>query len=403
MTRQRTAFWIIVLYVITGLPFGIIYETIPVYLRMRGLSHEHIGLLNLVQLAWTFKVLWGPMVERFGTPRNWIVSCLFVLGCVHLGFAFSDAYQTPTFVFAMLLWALAVASATQDMAIDGLFIRMTRHEEDEGLSNGLRVSAYRISMVLGSGGAIMLANWLHWQWIFGVCGLTFFICLALMFLGPQAAKQRPTGLPWKQWRQVLLSWFRLPGSWGTMLFILLYRTGDAAVAAMSKAFWVDQGVEPLAIGFVNSTVGMFATVVGALGGGWYTSRYGIFRALWVLGTLQAMGSLAYALVAMGDNSHSSLYLASTIEHFTHGLGTAALMTFLTHLCDPTAAATQFAALTAAMATMRAIAGAGSGFVVGALGFTWFFVLAFVAAFPAYACLPWVKQRLRAQDRQPLRL
>lgn len=396
MTRRSTTFWVIIFYALSGLPFGIVYDTIPVYLRLQGMSLKLIGFTNVVQLAWTLKVLWGPLVERVGTPRHWIMGCLATLGCVHLGLAASAVYPAYNYtMLPVLLIALALASATQDIALDGLFVRMMRKSDDEGWGNGLRVSAYRLAMVLGGGGAVMMANSLGWPGVFVASAVVFFCLIGVMVLAPADAAENDRAVPFAEWVSIMRRWLAQPGALGTMGFIFLYRTGDAAVAAMSKTFWVDQGVDAWDIGFVNSTVGMLFTVLGALGGGFLTSRLGIWRSLWIFGIFQAAGSLAYAAVAYQNMSHMSLYVASTAEHFTHGLATAALMTFLTRLCEPQAAATQFAALTAVMALMRALAGAASGMMVEWVGFASFFMLTFAIAFPSYALLPWVKKRLDA--------
>lgn len=396
MTRRSTTLWVIVLYAISGLPFGIVYDTIPVYLRLQGMSLKDIGLTNLVQLAWALKVLWGPLVERFGTPRLWVIGCLCALAAVHLGLAAFAWHPVQGQAWLpLLLVCLAVAAATQDIAIDGLFVRIMRASDDDGFGNALRVSAYRLSMVLGSGGAVMLVGFLGWPWVFVAAAGVFLAFTVPMALAPADAAESSSHVPFAEWVSTMQRWLNQPGALGTMVFILFYRTGDAAVAAMSKPFWVESKVTPFAIGFVNSSVGMLFTVLGALLGGWFTTRFGVFRALWALGLAQASGSLAYAAVAYFELSHEALYVAGTAEHFTHGLATAALMTFLTRLCEPKAAATQFAALTAVMALMRAGAGAASGVIAHAYGFAAFFCLTFAVALPSFALLPWVRRRLRA--------
>jgi PAT family beta-lactamase induction signal transducer AmpG len=400
MSHRKTTVWVIVLYAISGLPFGMVYDTIPVYLRGQGMSLTAIGLINFVQLAWALKVLWGPLVERFGTPRSWIAMCLSILGAVHLVLAaMARGPHAGQAWLPGLLAVLALAAATQDIAIDGLFVRLMRRSGHDGLGNGLRVSAYRLAMVLGSGGAMMLEPVLGWPWVFVATAAVFFVLGLCVLRAPDEAAERAHPEPFAAWLHAFWRWLSQPGSLGTMAFILLYRVGDAAVAAMSKPFWVDQHVDTLAIGLVNSTVGMVATIAGALAGGWFTGRFGVFTPLWALGLVQAAGALAYAAVSYFELSHTGLYLAGTAEHFTHGLATAALMTFLTRLCEPQAAATQFASLTAVLALMRAVAGVASGMLVEYAGYTTFFCLSFAAALPAYALLPAVRRRLAAAEAQ----
>ena len=78
---------------------------------------------------------------------------------------------------------------------------------------------------------------------------------------------------------------------------------------------------------------MIATIAGALLGGALTTRWGIFRALWLLGAVQALSNLAYYAAAAGGATKPLMYTAAVVEQFTQGLGTAAFLAFLMALCD----------------------------------------------------------------------
>jgi PAT family beta-lactamase induction signal transducer AmpG len=390
MTRRIMLAWIAVLYFVEGLPFGIFDGAMPVYLRMRGVALSDIGLISLLQFPWTVKVLWSPIVDRLGTPKRWIMGALLAVGAALAGLAAIDATGKLVGLSAVLL-ALAVASATQDVAIDGFFVRFVPDGE-EGVSNGVRVSAYRAAMIVGGGGSVMLAAWTAWSSIFVVLAGLCLVLAVVMVRAPEV----PTAShaePLSAWFRSLMDWAREPGALGVFLFIVLYKLGDASMGAMVKPFWVDRGMTPEEIGAINTTVGIGTTVLGALVGGWYTTSRGIFRALWVLGLGQAFSNLGYAAVAALDLGRVGLYCASVVESFTQGLGTASLLAFLTRICDRRHAATQYAALSAMFGLTRIIAGAVGGFLAERAGFAVFFALTFVMSFPAYLLLPQVRARL----------
>jgi MFS transporter, PAT family, beta-lactamase induction signal transducer AmpG len=144
-----------------------------------------------------------------------------------------------------------------------------------------------------------------------------------------------------------------------------------------------------------------ASVVGALVGGGLTSRWGIFRALWVLGLVQAVANLGYAVAAWSDAGRAGIYAASLGESFGAGLGTAAFLAFLMNVCEKQQAATQYALLSALFNLSGSLAGAVSGRGVEWLGYGTYFALTFTLALPAYAMLPWVRgwivERPRARD------
>ena len=55
------------------MPFGFVYTTLSYYLRSRGVPLEQIGILSLLGLAWSLKVLWSPLADRFGSRAAWLV------------------------------------------------------------------------------------------------------------------------------------------------------------------------------------------------------------------------------------------------------------------------------------------------------------------------------------------
>jgi PAT family beta-lactamase induction signal transducer AmpG len=180
-----------------------------------------------------------------------------------------------------------------------------------------------------------------------------------------------------------------PGAWAVFLFVFLYKLGDTSMGPMVKPFWVDRQMTLSEIALVSTTFGVVASVVGALIGGGLTTRLGIFRALWMLGLIQAVSNLGYAAVAWTDAGKPALYAASLFESFAAGLGTAAFLSFLMRVCDKQQAATQYALLSALFNLSGSLAGAVSGVGVAHLGYAAYFVLTFFLALPAYALLPWI--------------
>ena len=114
------------------------------------------------------------------------------------------------------------------------------------------------------------------------------------------------------------------GTWKVIpliLFVLTYKLGEFAIGPMVKPFWVDYGrtIWPVQeqlmfqIGMFPTTFGIVLSVVGALMGGAFISRYGIFHGVWFLGLLQAVSNLGYSLVEWLDLGRFGLYGASMFE------------------------------------------------------------------------------------------
>jgi PAT family beta-lactamase induction signal transducer AmpG len=386
MQLRRKLLWISVLYFAQGLPFGLVVDNLPVYFRLHGVSLTAIGLMSLLGTPWTLKVLWSPLVDRFGTRQQWIVSCLIAMAAVTTVVP-SFAASSPSLWLWAALMLLTVASATQDIAIDAYTIGLLDPGE-EGVANGVRVSAYRVALIVGGGGLVILAGPLGWAVVFRVAAVLLAGLAVLAWFSPPL-RRLPSNSQ-EPWFRPLWDWLERPGAPVIFLFVLIYKLGDSSMGPMVKPFWVDRGLSVEEIGLISTTLGVAASIVGALVGGVLTTRWGIFRGLWVLGLLQAGSNLGYAAVAAFALGRPGIYAASLCESFTGGLGTAAFLAFLMHICDKRRAATEYALLSALFGLTRSLAGGFSGWGATHLGYAAYFSVTFVLALPAFALLPWVK-------------
>ena len=392
MTKRKVLFWIAVLYFAEGLPFGIAYDVWPVFFRVHGVSLREIGLMSLLSLPWTWKLLWAPLVDRYGNRQHWVTACLFVLGATTLAILPQDASQ-PSFLMWSTLLLFTTASATQDIAIDAYAVDVSS-PKTIGSINGARVSAARVALMVGGGGFILLADFTSWNSLWVALAVVFFLLAGAAWLSPrvplEASERRHPLAPVLRW---LLRWEMVP----VLAFILLFKVGDSTLGRMVKPFWVDEGYSLKEIGLISVSLGTVLTILGALAGGWLTNRFGIFRALLWLGLAQLVSNLGYVAVAAIDLPRASIYVASIIESFTQGLGTAAFLSFLMNLCDKEHAATQYASLSAMFALTRDVAGAFTGIGVESFGYAVFFSLTTVLALPALALLPLIKPRIKGSD------
>jgi len=389
MSLRRKLGWIAVLYFAEGLPFGVAYDLWPVYFRRHGVSLKQIGLLSLLSLPWTWKLLWAPLVDRFGARQHWITAALAALGAATLAIVPLDAAHPSWAMWAVLL-LFTTASATQDIAVDAYTVDIVT-PETRGPINGMRVSAARVAFVFGGGVSLAVAGLVGWNALWIVLGVAFFALAPVAFASPRvhldaAQRRNPIG-PILRW---LLRWEMVP----VLLFVPLYKLGDSTLGRMVKPFWVDRGYSDAEIGLVSVTGGVALTIVGALVGGWFVKRHGIFRALLWLGIAQSAVNLGYVAVAALPLPREAIYVASLLESFGQGLGTAAFISFLTDQCDKEHAATQYALLSALFALTRDVAGAFTGIGVERLGYTVYFAATIAIAVPGLALLPLVKRRIR---------
>jgi len=397
MTLRRKLTWIAVLYFAEGLPFGIAYDVWPVYFRVHGVSLTEIGLMSLLSLPWTWKMLWAPLVDRYGARQQWISACLLVLAVAALAIIPQDAGHPSWLLWGVLL-AFTTASATQDIAIDAYAVDVSTPEET-GAINGVRISAARIALLVGGGGVIALAEITGWTPLWIALAALCLVLSVVAFASPRVAlDQKERRNPIRPVLAWLLRWEMLP----VLVFVPLFKLGDSLLGRMVKPFWVDRGYSLKEIGLISVTLGVVLTIVGALAGGWFVKKYGIFRGLLWLGIAQALPHFAYAAVAAFTLPRESIYVASMLESFAQGLGTSAFLSLLMNLCDREHAATQYALLSALFALTRDVGGAFSGFGVERLGYATYFACTAVLALPTLALLPLIKKHIREKAPVPQR-
>lgn len=367
------------LYIAQGLPFGFFTQAMPALLRQQGMDLRIIGLSSLLALPWALKFLWAPLVDHknlLGTERrrSWIIpmnlaaaACLMVLSLWPLSWLASEGF----YVLFIILFMVNLFSATQDIATDGLAVENLPPEE-RGLGNGVQVAGYRIGMVIGGGLLLYFLADLGWQFALWILALLLLLsCLPIWFFKPRQLDHKDKEPALDQW----LGFFRQQGIGWWILLLLLYKAGDAFGTVMIKPMLVDQGVTLQDIALMVGSAGFTAGLIGALLGGWLLPYMGRAWAMGIFASLQVIAIGAYALVPMLDLSGPGLYALIIVEHFTGGMGTAALFTLMMDKCRTGLGATDYSIQASLQVVASVLAAVFSGFSAKALGYEGHFLLA----------------------------
>jgi PAT family beta-lactamase induction signal transducer AmpG len=330
-------------------------------------------------------------VDRFGRRYWWIFPAQLLLALFSSVLAFLDPVSQKA-LFWLALAGICLASATQDVAADAYTIDILE-ERELGPANGIRSAAYRVALITAGGVLVMLSETLGWSLTF-IASAVIMAVLALAvvslssFHQPRAAVSRPLPM-WEQYAGPIKKLFLKPNFWIAVLFILFFKVGEAMLVAMANPFWIDRGFTAGEIGFVVGTLGTLASIVGAIAGGALTARWGILKALWVLGAVQATASLGYTFASLPLAPRFSIYFAALLESLAIGLATAAFLSFLMKLCDKKFSATHYAFLSILFGLGRSLAGVLGGYSASFLGYPIFFFITFLiglAPLPLIACM-----------------
>ncbi len=384
MPSWRKLLLLLALYVAQGLPNGFFTQALPVLLRERGLSLEGIGLASALNVPWTLKAIWAPLVERTGTPRAWILALQALTAVVLLGISGLEPSGTLVPLLALVL-VVNTLSATQDVATDGLAVAML-NEQERGPGNSVQVAGFRIGMILGGGALLVAYARLGWAITFVSMASVLIVTTAPLLLETAVGAVRPAsahrgGNPW--------SWFGLPGAFSWSLVLLSWKIGDYLATGMLRPWMVDSGVDIERIGWIMGIGGFGAGLLGAGLAGVLLPRMERQRAVVAFGLVQASGIVGYALVVGASATGWGLNAAILYEHFVGGLGTVALFTAMMDASRTSDGATDYTVQASLVVVSSGLGSVFSGFIATHLGYPQLFWIAAVVSLagPAFAALP----------------
>lgn len=390
----------------SGLPLYLLINLLPAWLRGEGVDLKAIGLFALIQLPFTWKFLWAPLMDRYVLPilgrrRGWMLASQLALLGSMTAFGLYTPQQNLASI-AALSFAVAFFSASQDVVIDA-FRREILPDSELGLGNTIHINAYRLSSLIPGSLALILADHLPWAQVFLITALFMLpgIAMTLMVKEPALAAATPKTL-----REAVVEPFHefltrngVRGALWVLGFIFLYKLGDSMATALATPFYLDMGFSKSEIGLVAKHAGLWPAVIGGLIGGAWMLKLGINRALWAFGVVQVASIVGFAWLAqqgpfaeVGARELTYLALVIGFEALGVGLGTAAFVAFIARTTHPAYTATQFALFTSLAAVPRTLANAGTGYLVEGLGWAPFFWLCTAIALPGMVLLlkvaPW---------------
>ena len=376
----------------SGMPLGLVWYAIPDWMRDTGADIRLVGLFTLAQAPWAFKVVWSPLMDRYVPPfwgrrRGWMAVTQIALAIITMSFAGVGSHPDAIWVVGALALSVALASASQDIAIDAYAVEVL-HTQEQGAAVGARIALYRAAMVVSGGGAITAAAHIGWPAVNLILGLIYVPMLLITWKAPEPEERTPVPQTFRDavW-QPFIGFLGRHRALEILSFVVLYKFSDQLTQALTRPFLIDMGYSADHRGLALATVGMFATIGGALLGGWVTTLLGLGHSLWVFGFLQIFSNLGYYFVSLaGGPMLPLMYAATSFEVFTSGLGTGAFSVLLLRMTQKRFSATQYALFSSLFALPRLLAGPLAGFSVDAVGWSWFFLATLVMGIPGLVML-----------------
>jgi len=381
-----------------GLPLLLVFGTLSFWLREAGVDRSTIGFLSWVGLAYGFKWVWSPLVDRMPIPvltrwlgrrRSWLLlaQALVMAGLVNM------AFIDPQLALAPMVWsaiAVAFGSATQDIALDAFRIESADMQHQAALSATYQ-TGYRLAMIWAGAGALWIAARVQgdaatgyapagWQVAYLVMAASMLPGVLTVLLSREPA---PSALPPPrsagEWLRGALvepfAEFLRRYRWQAALILALiasYRISDVVMGIMANPFYVDMGYTKDEVASVTKVFGVLMTLVGAFVGGAMALRMGVMRVLMLGAVLSAASNLLFSWLASQGHDVTKLVFVVSADNLAGGIASSAFIAYLSSLTNINYSATQYALFSSMMLLLPKLVAGYSGVYVDSFGYAHFF-------------------------------
>jgi PAT family beta-lactamase induction signal transducer AmpG len=420
-----------------GLPLLLVLGTLSFRLREAGIDRSTIGYLSWVGLAYGFKWVWAPLVDRLPIPlltrtlgrrRSWLLlsQAMVVAGLV--GMALADPRQT----LGPIVWcALAVAfgSATQDIALDAFRIESADSNRQAALAASYQ-TGYRLAMIWAGAGVLWIAARAEvvpavaqavvaqsaaaastalatvyqnqaWQTAYFVMAASMAVgIVTVLFSREPAPVQLPPAKNLAEWLQgaVVAPFADFLGRYGwqaalILALIAVYRISDVVMGIMANPFYVDMGFTKDEVAAVTKVYGVIMTLAGAFVGGVLSMRFGVMRILMLGAILSALSNLLFAWLAGHGHDVTALIFVVSADNLAGGIASAAFIAYLSSLTNVSYSATQYALFSSMMLLLPKFVAGFSGDYVDTHGYAQFFTGTAMLGAPVLL-LVWLASRVK---------
>ncbi|MBU0601011.1 MAG: AmpG family muropeptide MFS transporter [Gammaproteobacteria bacterium] len=424
-----------------GLPLILVLGSLSFWLREAGVDRSTIGYFSWIGLAYGFKWVWSPLVDRLPLPvltrlmgrrRSWLLASQLSIAAALFAMAGTDPAQNLSRM-AYCAMAVAFASATQDIALDAYRIEAVE-QRLQGAMAATYQGGYRIAMIAASAGVLWLAAsvdqtalaYEHAPWRFAylvmAASMGVGVITTLLIREPDVRVSEET-LSREARTRAWLAHEGLHGPvlaaaawvhgavvspfldfvrryrWQAVLLLALigtYRISDVVMGIMANAFYVDMGYTKDEVATVAKVYGVGMTIAGAVIGGVLTARIGVMKTLFLGALLSSVTNLLFVWLAGRGHDVGGLIFAVSADNLSAGIASSAFVAYLSGLTNVAYSATQYALFSSLMLLLPKFIAGFSGVVVDARGYEYFFTGTALLGVPVLG-LVWLAARAKARS------
>lgn len=396
------------LYFAEGLPYMMIVVVSTIMYKNLGVSNSDIAYYTgLFYLPWVIKPFWSPFIDRYKTTKFWIIGTQFIIGILLalIGLTLPmEGYFKWSLIF---MWLIAFSSSSHDIAADGYYIQALNSHQ-QSIYVGFRSLFYRLAMIAAQGGVVAWVGHLHTSgmdmhqsWKIAMIGLGAFFMLCALYhqvtiRNIRTTTDRKENIA-REIVDTIISFFQKKGIIPAVLFILLYRLGEAQLGKMSTPFLLDSlekgglGLNNEQVGLAYGTIGIIGLIIGGISGGFIAAKHGLKAWIWPMAIAMNLPDVIYVFLAQYQPTNLWLIQVSIfIEQLGYGFGFTAFMLYLLSLSKGKHSTAHYAFATGIMALGMMIPSMISGSMQESLGYQNFFIWVTICTLPGFAIIPFLK-------------
>lgn len=410
----------------SGLPILLVFSTLSFWLREAGVSRASIGFFSWIALAYAFKWVWSPFVDRLPVPiltkllgrrKAWLLLSQVAIVISLVAMAYADPNENLMF-FALMAVVVAFSSATQDIVIDAFRIE-SAPEEFQAAMAAAYMTGYRLAMIVAGAGSLAIAAWSSETDAYELSAWSnaYFAMAACMAVGifttfickepeykhveenQDAKKQAGFGRV-MAWLEIAViapfsDFFKRYGKNALLILVLIgtYRISDIVMGIMANPFYVDMGYTKGEVAAISKVFGVIMTLVGAGLGGVLLTKYSTYSILFLGAFLVVITNLIFAILAFVGKDISLLMVIISLDNLSAGIATTAFITYLSKLTNIEFSATQYALFSSMMLLFPKFIAGFSGVYVDSFGYVNFFVAAAFIGVPVLGLIMMLKKTI----------
>ncbi len=347
----------------SGLPFMLVGNTLGYWLRESGIDLATIGFAAWVGLAYSFKFLWAPLIDKVNAPlvgawlgrrRGWMFITQITIMVALIGMSILKP-ESSLGAFIALSALAAIGSSTQDIVVDAWRIEVSENSEEMALLSSSYQLGYRASLLITDSLILILAASIGWPVSYLTMGFAMAVGMCATLFAKEPArtaviqKEVTSGILTRVYDAIagpFISFFKQYGK-ETLLILMavsVYRLSDFVLGPMANPFYADVGISKETVGVVRGSIGLIASLLGIAAGGLSAVRLGFQKTLLIGAVIGPASNLGFSFLAVTGPQMAVFSTAMAIDNFATGFAGVALVGYMSSLTTLGYTATQYALL-----------------------------------------------------------